>query len=147
MRRCLEYHGFGMRPLVWLLTALLVIGCSGCLLLSVATTKQELLRSDDLKTRTSSRPANVEGTQCYVDQQVRELHKAHVDGLWGAGGALVAILGLIGGAVTSPIGAVIIIDGGLSFGYLAARQSHESTEVRWKPTLETEYCSVGAAKH
>src|SRR5438045_8421892 len=73
----LGYHGFAMRLALLLVITGLLLGCSGCLLLTVATTKSELLRSDDLQPRTSSRPANLDGTHCYVDQAVREVHKAH----------------------------------------------------------------------
>lgn len=127
----------------FVLAILLVIAVPGCTLLSIATTESELIRTDELGTRTSSHAANVDGTSCYVDTHIRETHKAHVYGLWGLGGAVTAILVVIAGQAQKPLGAALAVDGTLAFMHLMIFQRRETRDVRWKQTLDTSYCGVG----
>jgi hypothetical protein len=119
---------------------------SGCSLIALGATRKEQLWSNVVETRVTKQPANIDGTQCYVDHYTAVRSKTHIPSTFRIIAGLEILTGLLamaGFAADSPYFAasgLMAIDGVTLALAIAIGDGHESTRKSWQVTNETTYC-------
>jgi hypothetical protein len=116
---------------------------SACFPLAIASTRDQQLGSEVIKTRVTSQRADIDGTQCYVEHRTRVKRRHHIalDFRLGAGLEIIA-----GGTVSlfgTPAlyyGLPLLFDGLLTIIYIKARDGSADQTITWEASNDTAAC-------
>jgi hypothetical protein len=127
---------------------LLLLWCSGCLAISIASTTHEQAHRTQIDTRVTSRQADVSGQKCYVENKFRvESSVSEWRGRSSIARPFAALEMLFGGIVagtTAPpdqyYWAGAAADGVLALAYALLRDDSVSTSEDWEDSQDTAPC-------
>jgi hypothetical protein len=130
---------------VWIRVVVVVLlAQSGCFAIAIGTTHHEIVTETIGGTRLTSQPADVAGTQCYVDQQHVLYRRKRVSSYIRFG----ALLELTGGLVASLFGAPYyygglpaMADGLIAAAWAKGQDGKDYVERQWEVSMETQACA------
>jgi len=118
--------------------------CTGCLGVSILSTRHEQLSHRTLDTRVSRSVASVDGTQCYVDARVELTERLHVPLSYRLFALLEIVLPPIAGGFSKEPDAyyasAIVADGLATALYIHFRDNEIRSRASWEETTETGGC-------
>jgi len=130
---------------------------SGCTALTIATAIKEPVQATDIDARVSSRAADVDGVECYLEKRTRSLSVVHVSPTYKLGSLVYALAGTIGfvaatSASKQPSGCgptqcpdlwalgLVAGDGLIAVGYAVIRDRSSTNSESWQLSNETAPC-------